>query len=171
MRRFARVELAEDTVPDESSILRFRHLLERHSLAERIFNEIRSLLEEKGLLLKQGTIVDATILAAPTSTKNRERKRDPEMRSTKKGNTWHFGMKVHAGTDKRGVVHSLATTDAAEADVTQLPKLIHADEYEIYGDSAYWNRADRHSFQTAGVRPGEPACAPEPSADGAGAAG
>ncbi|MCZ6824268.1 MAG: IS5 family transposase, partial [Gemmatimonadetes bacterium] len=110
MRRFAGVELGEDKVPDETTILRFRHLLERHELTKAMFQEIGSLLEERGLLVKRGTIVDATILHAPSSTKNASRRRDPEMRQTKKGNTWYFGMKVHVGTDKRGVVHSLVTT-------------------------------------------------------------
>lgn len=152
MRRFAGIELGQDKIPDESTILRFRHLLEEHSLTEAMFREIRGLLEEKGLLLKQGTIVDATIIAAPSSTKNQERSRDPEMRPTKKGNEWHFGMKVHVGTDKRGIVHSLTTTNAAEADIHQLPALIHGQEREIYGDGAYWNEADRQSFREVGVR-------------------
>jgi IS5 family transposase len=152
MRRFARVELGEDTVPDESTILRFRHLLEEHDLTKAIFAEIGALLHEKGLLLKQGTIVDATIIAAPSSTKNQSRSRDPEMRQTKKGNVWHFGMKVHVGTDKRGIVHSLVTTDAAQADVNQLPDLVHGEESELYGDGAYWNEPDRRSFGEVGVR-------------------
>jgi transposase, IS5 family len=152
MRRFVGVELGEDTVPDESTILRFRHLLEERELTKAIFAAIGALLEEKGLLLKQGTIVDATIIAAPSSTKNKSGKRDPEMRQTKKGNTWYFGMKVHVGTDKQGLVHSLLTTDAAQADVNQLPGLIHGDERELYGDGAYWNAADRRSFVTARIR-------------------
>jgi IS5 family transposase len=112
MRRFAGIELAEDAVPDETTILRFRHLLEQHKLTEQIFAEVRGLLEQKRLLLKSGTIVDATIIAAPPSTKNAEGKRDPEMHQTKKGKDWHFGMKAHIGTDKRGIVHSLSTTAA-----------------------------------------------------------
>lgn len=152
MRRFVGVELGEDVVPDESTILRFRHLLEEHDLTKLIFAEIGALLEEKGLLLKQGTIVDATIISAPSSTKNATQSRDPEMRQTKKGNTWYFGMKVHLGTDTRGIVHSLTTTDAAEADLNQLPNLVHGEERELYGDRAYWNEADRRSFSEVGVR-------------------
>lgn len=152
MRRFVGVELGEDTVPDESTILRFRHLLEAHELTQAIFAETRALLEEKGLLLKQGTIVDATIIHAPPSTKNKDGSRDPEMRQTKKGNVWYFGMKVHVGTDTQGLVHSLVTTDAAQADIHQLPELIHGEERELYGDGAYWSASDRHSFVTAGVR-------------------
>jgi hypothetical protein len=98
MRRFVGVELGEDTIPDETTILRFRHLLEKHGLTEAIFREVRGLLEEKHLLLQSGTIVDATIVHAPSSTKNERKARDPEMRQTKKGNTWYFGMKMHVGT-------------------------------------------------------------------------
>ena len=117
MRRFAGVELSEDLVPDETTILRFRHLLEEHHVTAAIFAAVRDLLAEKRLLLQSGTIVDATIIAAPSSTKNAAQARDPEMRQTKKGNTWYFGMKVHIGTDPHGLVHSLTTTDAAQADV------------------------------------------------------
>ncbi len=152
MRRFAGVELTDDTVPDETTILRFRHLLEKHNVAEAMFAEINALLEAKGLLLRSGTIVDATIIAAPSSTKNGKQSRDPEMKQTKKGNVWHFGMKVHVGTDKRGVVHSLTATHAAVADITQLDELIHGEERELYGDQAYWKEADRQRFRAAGVR-------------------
>jgi IS5 family transposase len=152
MRRFVGIELGEDTIPDESTILRFRHLLEEHELTKAVFAEVRTLLEKKGVLLKQGTIVDATIIAAPSSTKNSTESRDPEMKQTKKGNAWFFGMKVHVGTDKSGLVHSLTTTDAAEADVMQLPALIHGEEDELYGDRAYWNEADRRDFESVGVR-------------------
>lgn len=152
IRRFVGVELGEDTVPDETTILRFRRLLEKHGLTEAIFNEIRSLLEEKHLLLKSGTIVDATIIAAPSSTKNRAGKRDPEMRQTRKGKAWHFGMKLHVGTDKKGLVHSVVVTDAAQADIKQLPNLLHGQERELYGDQAYWSERDRQSFEERNVR-------------------
>lgn len=152
MRRFAGIELGEDTVPDESTILRFRHLLEEHQLTKVIFQETRALLEEKGLLVKQGTIVDATILSAPTSTKNQKGSRDPEMKQTRKGKDWHFGMKVHVGTDMQGLVHSLVTTNAGQADIKQLPELVHGEEKELYGDSAYWKKADRKAFQARKVR-------------------
>ena len=152
MRRFARIELGEEAVPDETTILHFRHLLEQHQLTEQLFALVRGLLEEKGLLLKAGTIVDATIITAPTSTKNATAKRDPEMRPTRKGNAWYFGMKVHVGTDRRGIVHALTTTDAATADVTQLPQLLHGEERALYGDQAYWNEGDRQAAEAAGVR-------------------
>jgi IS5 family transposase len=152
MRRFAGLELIEDAIPDESTILRFRHLLEEHQLTEAIFAEVRSLLEEKRLLLKSGTIVDATIIAAPPSTKNAEKARDPEMHQTRKGKQWHFGMKAHVGTDKRGIVHSLATTDAAAADISQMHKLLHGAEREVFGDQAYWSETHRQSAKARGIR-------------------
>jgi transposase, IS5 family len=125
MRRFAGVELSEDLVPDETTILRFRHLLEAHRLTEAIFAAVRDLLIEQRLLLQAGTIVDATIIAAPTSTKNAAEARDPEMKQTRKGHAWDFGMKLHVGTDLRGGGPHATTTDAAQADVTQLPALVH----------------------------------------------
>ena len=150
MRRFARVDLGEDTVPDESTILRFRHLLEAHQLTAEMFTAVRTLLEEKRLLLKAGTIVDATILAAPSSTKNATGTRDPEMHQTRKGNQWHFGMKVHVGTDTQGLVHSVTTTDAATADITQLPDLLHGEETTLYGDKAYYKADDKLNWECSG---------------------
>lgn len=152
MRRFAGIELAEDTIPDESTILRFRHLLEQHRLTEAIFAEVRALLEEQRLLLKSGTIVDATIIAAPPSTKNADGARDPEMRQARKGQQWHFGMKAHVGCDKRGIVHSLATTDAASADISQMHRLLHGEEREVFGDQAYWSEAHRQDASARGIR-------------------
>lgn len=152
MRRFARIELSEDKVPDETSILNFRHLLEEHELTKAMFEKINGLMEGKGLLLRSGTIVDATIIAAPSSTKNATESRDPEMKQTKKGKNWHFGMKFHVGTDRRGVVHSLTATHAATADIAQMSELLHGEEREVLGDQAYWKEADRKRFQEAGVR-------------------
>jgi transposase, IS5 family len=152
MRRFAGIELAEDVVPDETTILRFRHLLEKHRLTEAIFAAVRGLLEERGLLLKSGTIVDATIIAAPSSTKNASEERDPEMHQTKKGKNWHFGMKLHIGTDKKGLVHSVATGPANEADITRLDDLLHGEEKELYGDQAYWSEDHRQQCKHAGIR-------------------
>jgi len=152
MRRFAGIELLGHDIPDESTILRFRHLLEQHQLTERIFGQIRTLLEEKRLLLKSGTIVDATIIAAPPSTKNEEKARDPEMRQTRKGKQWHFGMKAHIGCDQHGIVHSLATTDAAASDIGQLPKLLHGQEKELFGDQAYWSEFHRQCAKASGIR-------------------
>lgn len=117
MRRFAQIDLLQGAVPDEATILRFRHLLETHDLTAQMFAAVRGLLEERRLLLKAGAIVDATIIGAPSSTKNATQTRDPEMRQTKKGNQWYFGMKVHVGTDRPGVIHTVTTTDAATADI------------------------------------------------------
>lgn len=152
IRRFVGVELGEDRVPDETTILRFRRLLEDHDLTEAIFDEIRELLEEKRLLLKTGTIVDATIIHAPSSTKNATGRRDPEMKQGRKGKTWHFGMKVHTGTDKQGLTHTLRVTDAGAADIKQMPELLHGEERELYGDQAYWKEADREDFEARGIR-------------------
>jgi IS5 family transposase len=143
--------LGDDAVPDESTILRFRHLLEQHELTQAIFAEVRHLLDTKGLLVKSGTIVDATIISAPSSTKNATGTRDPEMRQTRQGNQWYFGMKVHVGTDLQGIVHTLTTTDAAQADCTQTAELLHGDERELYGDRAYWNSADEPVLEAAGI--------------------
>jgi IS5 family transposase len=164
MRRFARIELGEDVVPDETTILRFRHLLEKHDLTEAIFREVRSLLEEKRLYLKSGTIVDATIISAPSSTKNASGKRDPEMKQTKKGNNWYFGMKLHIGTDLKGLVHSVTGTNAGVHDITQMPVLLHGEEKAVFGDRAYWSEKDRERFRAEGVeyrvnrrgKPGKP---------------
>jgi transposase, IS5 family len=152
MRRFARVELGDDIVPDETTILRFRHLLEQHQLTAVIFDEIGSLLEARGLLMRSGTIVDATIIAAPSSTKNATATRDPEMKQTRKGRNWHFGMKLHVGTDPRGIVHTVKATDAAVAEVTQLPDLVHGQEREVFGDQAYWKEDDRQFLESWGIR-------------------
>jgi IS5 family transposase len=152
MRRFAGIELVDDAVPDESTILRFRHLLEKHQLTERIFGLVRGLLEQKRLLLKSGTIVDATIIEAPPSTKNEAKARDPEMKQGKKGNNWHFGMKAHVGTDKHGLVHTLVTTHAGASEFNQLPKLLHGEERELYGDQAYWSELHRIAAKEHGVR-------------------
>ena len=120
--------------PDESTILRFRYLLEAQALTQAMFAEVRQLLEHQGLLLKSGTIVDANIIAAPPATKNEAGTRDPEMKQTRKGKQWHFGMKVHVGTDRHGLVHSLATGHAGEADITRLDELLHGQEQKLCGD-------------------------------------
>jgi transposase, IS5 family len=152
MRRFAGIELGEDAVPDETTILRFRHLLEKHYLTQAIFSQIRTLLEQKRLLLKSGTIVDATIIEAPPSTKNADGARDPEMHQVKKGGEWHFGMKAHVGTDKRGIVHSLTTTAANVSDISQMRQLLHGQEREVFGDQAYWSETHRAGARARGIR-------------------
>jgi len=152
MRRFAGVELGAEVVPDESTILRFRHLLEQQGLTKAIFAAVQGLLEERRLLLRSGTIVDATIIAAPSSTKNASATRDPEMKQTRKGRNWYFGMKLHVGADKHGLIHSVTATDARVADITELPNLLHGQEREVFGDQAYWKEADRQAFAASGVR-------------------
>src|SRR6202045_654061 len=152
MRRFVRVELGDEVVPDETTILRFRHLLEQHGLTQAIFNSITGLLEERRLLLRSGTIVDATIIAAPSSTKNASAAPDPEMKQTHKGRKWNFGMKQHIGADKRGIVHTVRATAANVADITQLPDLLHGQERELFGDQAYWKEDDRKFLEARGVR-------------------
>ena len=131
-------------VPDETTILRFRHLLEQHDLTSAILDAINGLLEARGLLLRSGTIVDATIIAAPSSTKNAGAARDPEMKQTRKGKNWHFGMKLHIGTDKRGIVHTVRAT--------KLPELLHGAEREVFGDQAYWKEDDREFLESWGIR-------------------
>ena len=137
VRRFAGLRLS-GPLPDETTILNFRHLLEEHELGQGLFEEISRYLESQGLRLREGTIVDASIIEAPSSTKNRAGKRDPEMRQTKKGNEWHFGMKVHVGADaETGVVHSVTTTPANVHDVTEAHRLLHGGENRVWGDAGY----------------------------------
>src|ERR1700740_237088 len=152
MRRFARVELGDDVVPDESTILRFRHLLEQHRLTQAIFDASGGLLEARGLLLRSGTIVDATIIAAPSSTKNASASRDPEMKQTRKGRNWHLGMTLHIGADQRGSGHPVRPPAPSLADITQLPALLHGQEREVFGDQAYWKEDDREFLESWGTR-------------------
>jgi IS5 family transposase len=138
LRGFVGIELNRDPVPDATTVLHFRHWLERHDLAKALFDEVGAVLEERGLLMRQGTIVDATIIAAPPSTKNKQKSRDPEMHQTKKGNQWHFGMKAHIGVDvASGVVHSVVSTAANEADITQMAAVLHGRESDVFADAGY----------------------------------
>ncbi len=138
LRGFAGVELSRDPVPDATTVLHFRHWLERHDLTRVLFDEVGRMLEERSLLMRQGTIVDATIIAAPSSTKNKPKSRDPEMHQTKKGNQWHFGMKAHIGVDvASGVVHTLIGTAANEADINQTAVLLHGREESVFADAGY----------------------------------
>jgi IS5 family transposase len=137
MRRFAGLNLA-GPIPDETTILNFRHLLEKHQLGKAIFEIINDHLAKAGCMFKEGTIVDATIIAAPTSTKNSDGERDPEMHQTKKGNQWYFGMKMHAGVDDTlGLIHSIETTAANEHDITAADKVMHGEEQRFWGDAGY----------------------------------
>jgi len=150
MRTFAGIDLSVEAVPDATTLLKFRHLLEGHDLTRQIFAEVSELLRERKLLMKEGTIVDATIIAAPSSTKNARQERDPEMHQTKKGNQWHFGMKAHIGVDAQsGLVHTLSGTAANVADIAQTHALLHGQEKEVYADAGYFGVEKRE--ETAAV--------------------
>ena len=137
-REFAKLDEGATRLPDETTILRFRHLLERHDLATDMLRVVNDILQAKGLMMKKGTVVDATLIAAPSSTKNAEGERDPEMKQAKKGNQWHFGMKAHIGVDAdSGLVHSVVGTAASVSDVTQAGSLLHGEEEAAFGDAGY----------------------------------
>lgn len=150
-RDFCHVDLGNHGVPDATTLLNFRHLLEKHDIGAAIFNKVGELLLANGLKLCGGTIVDATIIAAPSSTKNQDKARDPEMHSTQKGGHWHFGMKAHIGVDSAsGLIHSASVTAANEHDSQQLGNLLHGSETRLYGDSAY--RGQRETLHTKAPR-------------------
>lgn len=137
MRLFTSLSL-DKPIPDHTTIMNFRHLLERNGLGRQIFEEVNNWLTEAGVLVKEGTLMDATIIEAPSSTKNKAGERDPEMHQTKKGNLWHFGMKAHIGVDARtGLTHSLETTAANEHDLNQADRLLHGDEQFVFADAGY----------------------------------
>ena len=151
MRQFAGLPLL-GALPDETTILNFRRLLERHALADQLFAAINAHLEAQGLLLRRGTIVDATIIHAPSSTKNREGQRDPAMHQTKKGNQWYYGMKAHIGVDRdSGLVHTVVSTAANVADVTQTAKLLHGEEERVFGDAGYTGADKREELKETKV--------------------
>jgi transposase, IS5 family len=153
MRRFADIDLEVDVIPDETTILHFRHLLEKHQLTKKIFEKTQQYLTENGLLLREGTIVDATIVSAPSSTKNRDKTRDKEMKQTKKGNQWYFGMKAHIGTDTdKGLVHSVVVTDAGVHDSQVMDELLHGEEQAVYGDRAYTSEKRKVEYEARGVK-------------------
>jgi len=138
MRQFVGIDLGREPVPDETTVCKFRHLLEEHQLGEQILGTVNLHLQGRGVRITTGTIVDATILHAPSSTKNREQQRDPEMHQTKKGNQWYFGMKAHVGVDsKTKIIHTAVATAANVADSTVLPDLLHGEETRVWGDQAY----------------------------------
>jgi transposase, IS5 family len=144
LRGFAGIELNHDPVPDATTVLQFRHWLERHELTRALFDEVGRMLEERGLLMRQGTIVDATIIAAPPSTKNKSKSRDPEMHQTKKGNQWHFGMKAHIGVDvASGVVHTMVGTAANKAEINQMAAVLHGREEAVFADAGYAGASKR----------------------------
>lgn len=144
LQRFARIDLSAEGVPDATTLLNFRHLLEEHALCKGLFSAINADLAARGLLLRAGTLVDATLIAAPSSTKNAPRERDPEMHQVKKGNQWYFGMKAHIGVDRDSkLVHTVVVTAANVADVTQTAELLHGEETQVHADAGYTGVAKR----------------------------
>ena len=138
MREFVGIDLSREQVPDATTLLKFRRKLEDHHLTKAIFEQVNAHLGQRGLLMREGTLVDATIIAAPPSTKNKDKARDPEMHQTKKGNEWHFGMKAHIGVDAdSGLVHSVHATAANESDVAHTHELLHGQEQRVYADAGY----------------------------------
>ena len=138
MRAFVGIDLGRERAPDETTVCKFRHLLEEHGLGKQIFEQVGRHLQAQGMTISTGTIVDATIIAAPSSTKNADKARDPDMHQVKKGNEWHFGMKAHIGVDsKTKLIHSVVATPANVADSTVLPELLHGNETRVWGDQAY----------------------------------
>jgi IS5 family transposase len=143
LRRFVGIDLGRAPAPDETTILNFRHLLEEHELCGEMLDTVNHYLDSRGIRITTGTIVDATIIHAPSSTKNSKKERDPAMHQTKKGNQWFFGMKAHIGVDsKEGIVHSVCSTAASVSDVHMLPELLHGDEKKVWGDAGYQGQTD-----------------------------
>lgn len=150
MRDFVGIDLSHESVPDATTLLKFRRLLQEHELTAKLFEAINAHLAERGLLLREGTMVDATIIAAPASTKNKAHERDAEMHQTKKGNAWHFGMKAHIGADAdSGLVHSLHTTAANESDVAHAHDVLHGQERQVHLDAGYTGVAKREEVLQA----------------------
>ena len=149
LRRFCGIDLAVASVPDSTTLMDFRHLLEKNALAQAMLQEVNALLKERGLLMNQGTFIDATLIAAPSSTKNKPHTRDPEMHQTKKGNQWHFGMKAHIGADAQsGLVHTIVSTAAHVSDVSQTANLMHGEETCVGADAGYVGAAKREEVRT-----------------------
>ena len=143
MRQFAGIDLGQEPVPDETTVCKFRHLLEEHGVGGAMLETVNLHLQEKGVRITTGTIVDATIIHAPSSTKNREEKRDPEMHQTRKGKQWYFGMKAHVGVDsKTKIIHSAVVTAANVADAKVLPELLHGEETRVWGDQGYLGQTE-----------------------------
>jgi len=150
LRNFMGIDLSRQSVPDATTLMGFRHLLEANDLTKAMLVEVNVMLMERGLLMTKGTLVDATLIAAPSSTKNKEHGRDPEMHQAKKGNQWHFGMKAHIGVDKdSGLVHTLTTTAANVSDISQTPALLHGQESGVWADAGYVGVEKREDMQQA----------------------
>jgi IS5 family transposase len=168
MRRFAGIDLMSDRIPDETTILTFRHLLEKHELGDQIFETVKAYLKDRGMEMRQGTIIDATLIAAPSFTKNKDGERDPEMHQTCKGKQWHFGMKVHIGVDSEsGLIHSVETTAANVHDLTPAAELLHGEETVVYADAGYQGIEKREEMEgktakfRVAMRPGKRRALPD----------
>jgi len=143
LRQFVGIDLGAEPVPDETTVCKFRHLLEEHNLGEEILGTVNLHLQAKGVRITTGTIVDATLIHAPSSTKNRDQSRDPEMHQAKKGKNWYFGMKAHVGVDsKTKIIHTAVATAASVSDVAILPDLLHGEETRVWGDGAYQGQTE-----------------------------
>jgi IS5 family transposase len=153
MKKFMGVNFGEEQAPDATTLLKFRHLLEEHNLCEKLFKDLNERLEANGCVMRGGSIVDATIIKAPSSTKNASGKRDPEMHQTKKGNEWHFGMKAHIGVDAgTGYVHTVTVTAANAHDITEASKLLREDDEVVYGDSGYLGIEKRDEIKSDAMK-------------------
>lgn len=149
MRKFMQLDFSKESVPDATTLTKFRHIMEENHLGEKIFADVRERLDRGGMIMHGGTIVDATIVSAPSSTKNKDGERDPEMHQTKKGNQWHYGMKVHIGADAgSGYVHTITGTAANVHDIEEAPKLFREDDHVGYGDSGYLGIEKRDEVKT-----------------------
>lgn len=150
LRQFLNIDLSKQSVPDATTLMGFRHLLEAHNLTQAMLVEINAMLIERGLLMSKGTLVDATLIAAPSSTKNQAHARDPEMHQTRKGNQWHFGVKAHIGVDEEsGLVHTVITTAANVSDISQTSALLHGQEEEVGADAGYVGVEKREDMKVA----------------------
>jgi IS5 family transposase len=152
MRNFTQLELTEDAIPDESTILKFRHLIEKHDLGSALFDDINAYLVSQGITVSKGSMIDATIVQAPSSTKNKSGKRDPDMRSTRKNNQYHFGMKIHIGSDvNSNVIHSATVTPANVADIDEMPNLLREEDEVVFADAGYNSHDYKRGARDLGI--------------------
>ena len=152
MRRFSLLELGEDVIPDETTILNFRRLIEKHELSVALFNDINAYLVDRGIKVSKGSMIDASIVHAPASTKNKEKRRDPEMHSTRKNNQYYFGMKIHIGSDvNSNAIHSATVTSANVADISEMPELLREEDEVVFGDAGYTSDSYKRGARSLGM--------------------
>jgi IS5 family transposase len=152
MRRFSLLELGEDVIPDETTILNFRRLIEKHDLSVAMFNDINAYLVDRGIKVSKGSLIDASIVHAPASTKNKEKQRDPEMHSTRKNNQYYFGMKIHIGSDvNSNAIHSATVTSANIADISEMPELLREEDEVVFGDAGYTSDSYKRGARSLGM--------------------